>query len=71
MYQDIMFSAILKNRIEFVNLLLENGFNLKNFLTYERYLQLFEKVIKMIKKMRKIKIFLKGIRGKFVDEFIP
>ena len=46
-----MFSAILKDRIEFVNLLLDNGFNLKNFLTYERYLKLFEKVKKIYDKI--------------------
>ncbi|CAF0977505.1 unnamed protein product [Brachionus calyciflorus] len=42
MYQDLMFSAILKNRVQFVNLLLENGFSLKNFLTHERLLKLYK-----------------------------
>ncbi|RNA11751.1 transient receptor potential cation channel subfamily M member 2-like [Brachionus plicatilis] len=41
MYQDLMLNALLNNQVEFVNLLLENGFSLKNFLTYDRFIKLY------------------------------
>lgn len=41
MYQDLMFEALLNGQVEFVNMLLENGFNFKNFLTYSKYIELF------------------------------
>jgi len=41
---EMMHIAILENRIEFVKLFIENDFSLKQFLTYERLLQLYNEV---------------------------
>lgn len=43
MYQDLMFNALLNDQYEFVNLLLENGFSIKKFLTYNRYKKLISR----------------------------
>ncbi|XP_052803076.1 transient receptor potential cation channel subfamily M member 2-like [Mya arenaria] len=41
---DVMFSAILLNRIDFIKLFLEHGVSLKKFLTKERLLMLYNKI---------------------------
>ncbi len=38
---DIMYTAIMEDRYEFVRLLLENGFDLNSFLTRRRLLKLY------------------------------
>ena len=43
---DVMFDAILNDRVDFVRLLLENSFNLKKFLTYRRLIKLYNEVSK-------------------------
>jgi hypothetical protein len=39
-----MHRAIFKNRLQFVELLLESNFNIKKFLTYKRLLKLYNQV---------------------------
>ena len=41
---ELMYTAIVKNRVDFVQLfLLERGVNLRNFLTFERLLDIYNK----------------------------
>lgn len=39
-----MYQAIIQNRIEFVELFLENGFSMKNFVTYRLMLKLYNDI---------------------------
>ena len=41
---DVMYQAIVKNRVDFVQMFLENGVNPKDFLTIRRLLQLYNSV---------------------------
>lgn len=40
----LMEDAIIKNRVEFVELFLENGYNIKNYLTYGKLLNLYNSI---------------------------
>ena len=42
--EEIMYMAIVDDRVEFVDLLFQNGFNLKKFLTHRRLLKLYNHV---------------------------
>lgn len=41
---NLMYLAILQNRIEFVELFLENGFSMKNFVTYRLMFKLYNDI---------------------------
>ena len=41
---NFMHTAIIENRTEFIELFIENDFNLKQFLTYRRLLNLYIEV---------------------------
>ena len=45
LFEELMHIAILEDKTEFVKLFIENDFSLKQFLTYERLLQLYNEVI--------------------------
>lgn len=67
MYQDLMFNALLNDQYEFVNLLLENGFSIKKFLTYNRYKKLFIRKFNSISLITKLfrKLFNKDTNSDF------
>ena len=44
---NFMHTAIIENRTEFIELFIENDFNLKQFLTYRRLLNLYIEVYKI------------------------
>lgn len=46
-----MFSALVNDRVEFVELFLEHGFSLRNFVTYRSLLNLYNNV-----KIKKIQL---------------
>ena len=48
LFDEMMHIAILENKTDFVKLFVENDFSLKQFLTYERLLQLYNEVNKLI-----------------------
>ena len=41
---EVMSSALLGNRVDFIKLIMENGLGLKDFLTVKRMLQLYNNV---------------------------
>lgn len=41
---DLMYTAILENKVEFVKLFLENGLVLKNFATYRRLIKMYNEI---------------------------
>ena len=41
---EVMSSALLGNRVDFIKLIMENGLSLKDFLTVKRMLQLYNNV---------------------------
>jgi len=42
--EDAMMDALVNNRVEFVNLLLENGVSMSKFLTEDRLVELYKAV---------------------------
>jgi hypothetical protein len=42
---NLMYAAIIENRTEFIELFIENDFNLKQFLSYRRLLNLYVEVL--------------------------
>ncbi|KAL3836753.1 hypothetical protein ACJMK2_022170 [Sinanodonta woodiana] len=59
---DFMMNAILMDRTEFVELLLQNGFDLKKFLTQEKLGQLYHKTISL-EDVKKLLQYLYGDSG--------
>ena len=41
---DLMFTAIVNDKIDFVKIFLENGCNMSEFLTYRRLIKLYNQV---------------------------